>query len=653
MRLFRDYILQCRLDNVSSPDKHNVILYLVIQTMLDHIRMERDGDAIDKTMLKSCTFMLEGIFVDNVESYEFNLYNQAFEVEYLQSSQSFYKAESEQMLRDSSAGEYLRKAKKRLVEEEDRCRSTLSEFTMPRIEMVVLDELIRKRMPELIAMDTGVDFMIDNDRTDEIGLLYELSSKVDQDNTELVKALQKRILEMGNEINTATMQQPLVTEVGKQAAQQTQAAIRWVAEVLNLKDKFDSIWDKGLKKDVRMQSAMTKSFSEFINSSTFSRSPEYVSLFIDDNMKKGIKDKTDMEIDAILDKAITLLRYISDRDMFERYYKRHLSKRLLLGRSVSLDVENEMVGKMKIELGHSFTSKIDAMFKDMNLSSDLTANFKQHVAEIHANQEGGTRPVDLSIHVLTSMTWPNNLANDINDPSQPSAAIIFPPAVENVKQRFNTFYASKHSGRKLTWINAMGSADIKARFPGSKQERVHDLNVSTYSMIILVLFNDLDEGEGFTFEDIQSRTNIPRDDLKRNLQSLACVPKTRILVKSPASRDVNESDKFSFNAAFSSKFVRVKVNTVASGNRVETDRERLQTEQKNDESRQYICEAAIVRIMKQRKELTHAQLLAETLQQLTQFKPGVALIKSRIEGLIEREYLERVEGDDNKYRYLA
>lgn len=657
MRLFRDDILQCSTGVVQSDGSVDTILTLVILIMLDHIKMERDGDAIDKTMLKSCTFMLDGIYLDNAETDEHKLYNHSFEPQYLLASRAFYAAESEQMIRDSSAGEYLRQARKRLIQEEDRCRSTLAQSTMPHIELVVLEELIEKRMPELMAMDTGINFMITNDRTAEIELLYDLSGKVDPEKKELIKALQKRILDMGSEINQATFQQPTNTEASSGAGvaivQQTHAAIRWVQEVLSLKDKFDSIWAQAFNKDPRMQTAMTKSFSEFINSQAFARSSEYVSLFIDDNMKKGIKDKTEAEVDIVLEKAITLLRYISDRDMFERYYKRHLSKRLLLGRSISIDVENQMIGKMKIELGNAFTSKIEAMFKDMAISSELTQAFKQHVAELHANEETSSKPIDLAIHVLTSMTWPNELANNPNESHQQREAVIFPPAIERVKQRFNTFYASKHSGRKLTWVTAMGTADIKARFPGPTKERMHDLNVSTYAMIILMLFNDLEDGVSLTFEDIQSQTNIPQDDLKRNLQSLACVSKTRILIKSPASKDVKETDQFSFNTSFTSKFLRVKVNTVASGNRVETDRERLKTEQKNDESRQYICEAAIVRIMKQRKELTHAQLLAETLSQLTSFKPEVSLIKSRIEGLIEREYLERVEGDDNKYRYMA
>lgn len=58
---------------------------------------------------------------------------------------------------------------------------------------------------------------------------------------------------------------------------------------------------------------------------------------------------------------------------------------------------------------------------------------------------------------------------------------------------------------------------------------------------------------------------------------------------------------------------------------------------------------------RQRKELTHQVLIVEVISQLKdRFMPDVTMVKSRIEGLIEREYLERIEGrDPASYRYLA
>lgn len=56
-----------------------------------------------------------------------------------------------------------------------------------------------------------------------------------------------------------------------------------------------------------------------------------------------------------------------------------------------------------------------------------------------------------------------------------------------------------------------------------------------------------------------------------------------------------------------------------------------------------------------RKELTHQNLFAEVITQLSsRFKPDVGMMKKRIESLIEREYMERVENASvPTYRYMA
>jgi len=56
-----------------------------------------------------------------------------------------------------------------------------------------------------------------------------------------------------------------------------------------------------------------------------------------------------------------------------------------------------------------------------------------------------------------------------------------------------------------------------------------------------------------------------------------------------------------------------------------------------------------------RKESMHQMLFSETISQLSQrFKPDLGMMKRRVESLIEREYLERVEeASVPTYRYLA
>ncbi|OCK85175.1 Cullin-domain-containing protein [Lepidopterella palustris CBS 459.81] len=668
MVLFRDDILS----SVSSEEDSPPILVLLNHVILEQIRMERDGDVIEKALIKSCVYMLEALYDGQIETEGQRLYVTSFEEDFLNSSRDFYRAEAELMLRDSDAGAYCRHTRRRIYEEQDRCRSTLSDTTTPKIEKVVEDELIKNRIHELIEMESGVRFMIDNDRLEELSLIYDLNARVDNKKTELMRAIQKRVVEMGTDVNNAAIAASQVqsalsegADKGKGAVQeknlnqQTIAALKWVEDVLQLKDKFDEIWRESFGSDQPLQTALTRSFADFINASTFPRSSEYISLFIDENMKKGIKGKTENEIDLVLEKAIVLLRYVQDKDLFERYYKKHLCRRLLMQKSISNDVEKQMISRMKIELGNNFTMKLEAMFKDMTISEELTSGYKAHVAQLG---DPDPKRIELGINVLTSMTWPlESMGSSGDNEEGKKLKCVFPPAIERIKKGFEKYYGEKHSGRTLTWLAAMGSADIKAVFPkvpqkdGSLKERRHELNVSTYGMVILLLFNDLPADQFLTFEEIQARTNIPKSDLIRNLQSLAVASKTRILMKDPMSKDISETDRFSFNEGFQGKFHRIKVGVVTSGNKVESDRERKETEKKNDDSRAFCIEAAVVRIMKQRKELSHQQLVAETLNQLApQFKPDVSMIKKRVESLIEREYLERIEGASvDSYRYLA
>lgn len=60
---------------------------------------------------------------------------------------------------------------------------------------------------------------------------------------------------------------------------------------------------------------------------------------------------------------------------------------------------------------------------------------------------------------------------------------------------FEQFYLSRHSGRRLTWQFSLGNADVRVRF----KTRNHDINVSTFALVILLLFEDLPDDEFLTY----------------------------------------------------------------------------------------------------------------------------------------------------------
>lgn len=207
--------------------------------------------------------------------------------------------------------------------------------------------------------------------------------------------------------------------------------------------------------------------------------------------------KSDEEVDTVLDKTITVFRYLTDKDIFERYYKGHLAKRLLLGRSVSDDAERGMLAKLKVECGYQFTQKLEGMFHDMRISSDTMEAYHEHLAKttvrtfmfrtVLSLTAYQAPEVDISVIVMTSTFWPM---------SHSPALCNLPEELLRTSKSFEQFYFSRHSGRRLTWQPSLGNADVKVRF----NSRTHELNVSTFALTILLLFEDVGDGEFLCYE---------------------------------------------------------------------------------------------------------------------------------------------------------
>ena len=60
--------------------------------------------------------------------------------------------------------------------------------------------------------------------------------------------------------------------------------------------------------------------------------------FVDRKMRaeKGV---TEAEVEAQLDSCLKLFKILQEKDVFEAFYKKHLAKRLLLGKSASYELE--------------------------------------------------------------------------------------------------------------------------------------------------------------------------------------------------------------------------------------------------------------------------------------------------------------------------
>ncbi|CUA73402.1 Cullin-3 [Rhizoctonia solani] len=641
------------------------ILAQLNATILLLIRMERNGTAINRSAMKQCVDVLLTLRDTDIKAvFESTVYKLNLENEILQESDTYYTNRAKEMLDLHDLSEYLKHAESFINAEQDRTHSYLSFHTSDPLQSILISKILTPHTsrllkgPETAAPEatststhkpnTALDLLIDTERTEDLARLLRMFQLPPEESGMrlLRQRLKESIVGRGKAINEECDEDAIASAKqsidGKKAGETStkslavQTAIKWMNNVLNLKDHFDRLLKNSWGGEVSMQTAINEAFESFINQNK--RAAEFVSLFIDDHLKKGMKGKMDAEVDALIDRTISIFRFISDKDVFERYYKAHLAKRLLQSRSTDDDAERGMIGKLKIECGFAFTQKLEGMFHDIRLSGELTDSFRGFLQRVTEGDDSAVT-IDMHTSILTAGIWPITNTTDFG-------GYIMPPMIAKHISHFERFYNTRHTGRRLSWQPNYGSADIRVTFKARK----HELNVTTVAMIVLFAFSDVEIGQELEYSDIKAATGLPDAELQRQLQSLACA-KYKVLRKLPASRNVSTTDTFAFNYEFTAPLQRIKIQTIAS--KAESTEERRETEEKVEEERKLQTEACIVRIMKDRKHMTHNDLINEVTRQLaSRFTPVPAAIKKRIESLIEKEYLER--GSDKKsYNYLA
>ncbi|OWB80671.1 hypothetical protein B5S32_g4963 [[Candida] boidinii] len=685
LNAFRDRVIKYNNNEIGEK---------VIDIIIGYINKSRHGVIIDKFILKAIIFMFESLpetfTLDNHGSLNNNnnnnnngnggngngenYYLKYFEPKLMNSSDEYFSKISNDLLKEKSGTLYINNVMQLIKDEEVRMSLILPEITCPKLVELIDKDLITRNMEHIMKLDNdGLKTWINEDNIKILSSLYALISRVDSEHEMLKRQLRILILSTGEELEqsaksasaAAATAATAVAQSGKESSNDTpppgekekskkkvsskesltQNSIKRIKDILQMKVKYDNVIKRAFNNNPGIIRTTESAFSEFINKNN--RISEYLSLFIDDGIKKSFKDKTPEECEDILDKAIVVFRFIKDKDIFEKYYKNHLAKRLLQQKSLSNDYEMSMITKLKNEIGSSFTAKFEGMFKDIKLSQDFSSEFCKNVLskDEEAKQINNGRKLEIETSVLTGNFWPM--------PNNKVIAINYPPELAFLKEKFESYYISKHHGRNLTWGPNFGAVDIRMHYP----KKTYEVNMPTYAaVIILSLFRDDDEDckEEYTFNEIYDITNIPKPELVRHLQSISVAAKTRLLKKTPMSRDINPEDKFSINDKFHSSATKIKVLTVSSTNKVEDDKERHATLEVVERSRVLEAQAAIVRIMKARRTLAHNELLTEVIKQLSnRFKPSPMFIKQRIEDLIEKEYLMRDEEERNIYHYLA
>ncbi|KAH8923648.1 hypothetical protein BT69DRAFT_145616 [Atractiella rhizophila] len=324
-----------------------------------------------------------------------------------------------------------------------------------------------------------------------------------------------------------------------------------------------------------------------------------LSLYIDDALRKQ-EDPLEGSLDDIVHRMLQVYSFLEAKDVFLELHGRRLARRIVRFECMHEEKEREvarLVSGGKSEHGR----KIIQMLAGSALSY-------------------------YNVRVLS--------ASVSCFPPSEVEGIRLPKELEALHDEFKEFFAKEQRGRKLTHLLHLSTVELETQFTNVK----YTIHASVPQAAILLLFAD-----DKTSADLATIAN------EVGLSEAAAKPLLQVLVKHKLV--LFEHGEFRLNLQFISKKIRIPLHRFKTGK--DGDDASLAMKQVG-KSRALAIEAAVVRVMKCSRQLTRQNLVTDTIMALDgQFKPAIKDINKAIRLLVEKEFLSKIDGETEKYAYVA
>ncbi|XP_048487919.1 cullin-2 isoform X1 [Plutella xylostella] len=415
-----------------------------------------------------------------------------------------------------------------------------------------------------------------------------------------------------------------------------EAHTHFVHAMLALHDKYSGLFNSVFSGAQAFTGALDKACSEVVNRAPPAKAPELLARYCDSLLRRrgerAAAPGAEAETDAALARAIVVFKYIDDKDVFQKYYARALARRLIHQLAANMEQEEAMINRLKAACGYEFTNKLHRMFTDVAVSADLNAKFSAYLAEQRLHSDTG-----FTVQVLQAGAWPLGGGASSGGPPPPLAI----PAT-----LFEQFYRRAFSGRRLAWLQHLCAGELRTRYT----PRAHHVQATVNQCSILLAFENVDEMQA---RELRELLELDAEQWARQLRPLLDVG---LITAEGNVEDEAAEGTIRLNLQFSSKRTKLRLAAAAPPQQeggapaAAAGEEPVQC----DDDRKMYLQAALVRIMKQRKVLRHNELIQEVCAQARgSFAPSVAMVKKCIEALIDKQYLERAPGRLDTYSYLA
>ncbi|XP_050706586.1 cullin-5-like isoform X2 [Eriocheir sinensis] len=370
------------------------------------VHAERNGEAFDSQLVigvRESYVNLSSSAGDKLQ-----IYTENFEKAYIEATKAFYRVKAPQYLEANGVQNYMKYAELKLREEEQRGEKYLESFSgsLQNLNECCVEVLVTTFRDTILA---ECPQMIKNNETDKLKLMFKLMNRVPDGIQPMLDAMEEHIVSAG------------LADMVAAADTITQDSEQYVEKLLDLFQRFSRLVSEAFDEDPHFLTARDKAYKQVVNDTQVfklelpsktkgignktqpeSKCPELLANYCDMLLRKTPLSKklTADEIESKLKDVLLVLKYVSNKDVFMRYHKAHLTRRLILDTSADSEKEENMVEWLReVGMPADYVNKLARMFQDIKVSEDLNQQFKETIRTTTKSSVAGECAWQPHIHI--------------------------------------------------------------------------------------------------------------------------------------------------------------------------------------------------------------------------------------------------------------